>query len=110
MTCLIFQIIFIKKIEIFKKYVHTMLSACFFFITKNISYGRICASFFQSYSIEIEELREGKWQAFDGKDVQLEFVRIDPFVRTVLKSKSKTISCFFFRILSVKELHYYYRK
>jgi oligosaccharyltransferase complex subunit beta len=37
------------------------------------------------YSIEIEELRDGKWKALDANDVQLEFVRIDPFVRTALK-------------------------
>jgi oligosaccharyltransferase complex subunit beta len=46
------------------------------------------------YSIEIEELREGKWIPFEAKDVQLEFVRIDPFVRTYLKGsngKFKTV-------------------
>uniref|UniRef100_A0A1L8EDF5 Dolichyl-diphosphooligosaccharide--protein glycosyltransferase 48 kDa subunit n=1 Tax=Haematobia irritans TaxID=7368 RepID=A0A1L8EDF5_HAEIR len=37
------------------------------------------------YSITIEELVEDKWQAFNANDVQLEFVRIDPFVRTTLK-------------------------
>ena len=41
------------------------------------------------YTIEIEELREGKWVPFEAKDVHLEFVRIDPFVRTVLKGTSK---------------------
>ena len=33
----------------------------------------------------------GKWVPFDGKDVQLEFFRIDPFVRTGLKSVGKAI-------------------
>ncbi|XP_005182834.1 dolichyl-diphosphooligosaccharide--protein glycosyltransferase 48 kDa subunit [Musca domestica] len=37
------------------------------------------------YSITIEELVEDKWQPFNANDVQLEFVRIDPFVRTTLK-------------------------
>ncbi|KFV63557.1 Dolichyl-diphosphooligosaccharide--protein glycosyltransferase 48 kDa subunit, partial [Dryobates pubescens] len=37
------------------------------------------------YSIVIEKLSEGKWVPFDGDDIQLEFVRIDPFVRTFLK-------------------------
>merc|ERR1711976_95312 len=37
------------------------------------------------YSIEIEEYSAGKWQPFKANDVQLEFVRIDPFVRTTLK-------------------------
>ncbi|XP_077869095.1 dolichyl-diphosphooligosaccharide--protein glycosyltransferase 48 kDa subunit-like, partial [Saccoglossus kowalevskii] len=37
------------------------------------------------YSIVIEKLVNGKWQPFDAKDVQLEFVRIDPFVRPTLK-------------------------
>ncbi|WAR14551.1 OST48-like protein [Mya arenaria] len=40
------------------------------------------------YSIEIEELKDDKWQPFNGKDVQLEFVRIDPFVRTTLGNKN----------------------
>ena len=48
----------------------------------------LCVAF-QDYSIEIEEYKDGKWQPFNGKDVQLEFVRIDPFVRTTLSNKSK---------------------
>lgn len=39
----------------------------------------------QEYSIVIEMLSEGRWVPFDGDDIQLEFVRIDPFVRTFLK-------------------------
>uniref|UniRef100_A0A646QFL0 Dolichyl-diphosphooligosaccharide--protein glycosyltransferase 48 kDa subunit n=1 Tax=Hemiscolopendra marginata TaxID=943146 RepID=A0A646QFL0_9MYRI len=39
------------------------------------------------YTIEIEKLEKGQWIPFDANDVQLEFVRIDPFVRTPLKSK-----------------------
>ena len=45
----------------------------------------IIVLFKQEYSIGIEELKGGEWKSFDGKDVQLEFVRIDPFVRTSLK-------------------------
>ncbi|XP_062247955.1 dolichyl-diphosphooligosaccharide--protein glycosyltransferase 48 kDa subunit [Platichthys flesus] len=37
------------------------------------------------YSIVVEMLAEGRWVPFDGEDIQLEFVRIDPFVRTYLK-------------------------
>jgi oligosaccharyltransferase complex subunit beta len=44
---------------------------------------------FQDYSIQIEELVNGDWRPFEGSDVQLEFVRIDPFVRTTLKRKSR---------------------
>ncbi|VDK43659.1 unnamed protein product [Anisakis simplex] len=40
------------------------------------------------YEIDIEELKAGKWVPFSGSDVQLEFVRIDPFVRTTLKNKN----------------------
>lgn len=36
------------------------------------------------YSIGIEELTDGEWGPFSAGDVQLEFVRIDPFVRTYL--------------------------
>ena len=39
------------------------------------------------YRIEIEEQKNGKWQPFDASDVQLEFVRIDPFIRTTLDKK-----------------------
>lgn len=42
-------------------------------------------SHLQEYSVVIEMLSEGRWVPFDGDDIQLEFVRIDPFVRTYLK-------------------------
>lgn len=54
----------------------------------------------QEYSIVIEMLSEGIWVPFDGDDIQLEFVRIDPFVRTYLKkngmesSSIVAINCF----------------
>lgn len=47
----------------------------------------------QEYSIVIEQLSDGKWVPFDGDDIQLEFVRIDPFVRTFLKRKGERSSC-----------------
>ncbi|RWS29441.1 Dolichyl-diphosphooligosaccharide--protein glycosyltransferase subunit-like protein [Leptotrombidium deliense] len=37
------------------------------------------------YSVEIERLKDGKWVAYEANDVQLEFVRIDPFIRTLMK-------------------------
>lgn len=38
------------------------------------------------YSVVIEELKsDGSWSPFSASDIQLEFVRIDPFVRTNLK-------------------------
>ena len=37
--------------------------------------------------MEIEKYDDGKWVPFEADDVQLEFVRIDPFVRTTLKSR-----------------------
>jgi len=36
------------------------------------------------YKIRIEEYKNGQWVPFQAKDVQLEFFRIDPFVRTYL--------------------------
>jgi len=45
------------------------------------------------YSIEVEILKDGTWVPFDTTDLQLEFVRIDPFVRTTLKKKGKKIYC-----------------
>lgn len=40
------------------------------------------------YSIEIEELVHGQWTAYQASDVQLEFFRIDPFVRLTLNKTS----------------------
>ncbi|VDK50543.1 unnamed protein product [Gongylonema pulchrum] len=47
------------------------------------------------YSIEVEELADGKWSPFKGKDMQLEFVRIDPFVRTTLKNSNGKLKTYF---------------
>lgn len=41
--------------------------------------------FFKVYTIEIDILDEGKWKPYNADDIQLEFVRIDPFIRTTLK-------------------------
>ena len=40
------------------------------------------------YTIVVKELVDGKWVAFDGKDMQMEFVRIDPFVRVTMENKA----------------------
>jgi oligosaccharyltransferase complex subunit beta len=40
------------------------------------------------YAINIEEMVSGKWQPFQGVDVQFEFVRLDPFVRSTLAKKN----------------------
>lgn len=37
------------------------------------------------YNVVLEELKDGIWTGYSASDVQLEFVRIDPFVRTTLK-------------------------
>lgn len=50
---------------------------------------RLTSLLSQEYSIVIEQLSNGRWVPFDGDDIQLEFVRIDPFVRTFLKKKGK---------------------
>jgi len=47
------------------------------------------------YSIDIEELKNGKWVPLEADDVQLEFIRIDPFVRTALKRSGKRFSTLF---------------
>jgi oligosaccharyltransferase complex subunit beta len=44
-------------------------------------------SFLKVYTIEIEKLQKGTWVPYDADDIQLEFVRIDPFVRTKLNRK-----------------------
>lgn len=53
---------------------------------------RLTGLFSQEYSIVIEQLSNGRWVPFEGDDIQLEFVRIDPFVRTFLKKKGKSSS------------------
>ncbi len=40
------------------------------------------------YTIDVEEYRGGKWAPFKANDLQMEFVRIDPFVRLTLKPSS----------------------
>jgi len=40
------------------------------------------------YSIKIEEVINGKWVPFRATDVQFEFVRLDPFVRTTLTNSN----------------------
>lgn len=47
------------------------------------------------YTIEIEEFKDDEWVPFAGKDVQLEFHRIDPFVRTTLKNENGRLTAHF---------------
>jgi len=42
------------------------------------------------YTIVVKELVNGEWVAFDGNDMQMEFVRIDPFVRVTMQNKGKS--------------------
>jgi len=44
------------------------------------------------FSIQVSEKKEGTWVPFAGKDVQVEFVRIDPFVRATMKNNNGLIS------------------
>lgn len=48
-----------------------------------------------TYEIHVEELQNNRWIPFQGKDMQLEFVRIDPFVRTTLKNKNGKLTAVF---------------
>jgi oligosaccharyltransferase complex subunit beta len=43
--------------------------------------------------ITIEEYKGGKWVPFVANDIQLEFVRIDPFVRKTLTGKGTLRLC-----------------
>lgn len=40
------------------------------------------------YSIKIDEMVNGKWVPFQAKDVQLEFIRLDPFVRATMTNSN----------------------
>lgn len=44
------------------------------------------------FSITIKEKKDGAWVPFSGNDVQVEFVRIDPFVRKTMSNKNGVIS------------------
>ena len=46
------------------------------------------------YTITLEELVGGKWVPFTPSDAQMEFFRLDPFVRTYLKKTSDSKSLF----------------
>lgn len=41
------------------------------------------------YTINIQEISNGKWVPFQGADVQFEFIRLDPFVRKTLAKKGQ---------------------
>jgi len=45
---------------------------------------------FAYYSIDIEEFKEGRWQAYTGKTVYVEFVMLDPYIRKYLSRTGKT--------------------
>lgn len=47
------------------------------------------------FNIHFDEFVHGHWLPFNGTDVQLEFVRIDPFVRTTLKNKAGHLQAVF---------------
>lgn len=53
------------------------------------------------YSIEIEELVKGQWKAYQGSDVQLEFFRIDPFIRMPLNKTSGNMYAALFKLPDV---------
>uniref|UniRef100_F6PZY0 Dolichyl-diphosphooligosaccharide--protein glycosyltransferase 48 kDa subunit n=1 Tax=Xenopus tropicalis TaxID=8364 RepID=F6PZY0_XENTR len=57
------------------------------------------------YSIVIEQLSNGKWVPFDGDDIQLEFVRIDPFVRTFLKKNVKQVGSKLYLLIGCYGFH-----
>jgi oligosaccharyltransferase complex subunit beta len=40
------------------------------------------------YTIVVKELVNGKWVNCDAKDMQMEFVRIDPFIRKTMENKA----------------------
>jgi len=45
--------------------------------------------FVKVFNVQFDEFVHGKWIPFNGTDVQLEFVRIDPFVRTTMRNNGR---------------------
>jgi len=45
---------------------------------------------FAYYSVDIEEFRDGQWQAYPGSTVYIEFVMLDPYIRKYLSRSGKT--------------------
>lgn len=46
----------------------------------------------QKFSIHVEELSNGQWGPYKCDDMQLSFVRIDPFVRQKLKHDNSALN------------------
>ena len=38
------------------------------------------------YQMDVQEFKDGRWQPFQASDMQLEFVMLDPYVRTTMKA------------------------
>merc|ERR1712168_1491270 len=53
------------------------------------------------YKIKIEEFKQGQWVPFHAKDVQLEFFRIDPFVRAYLTPSDEGVFSIQFKLPDV---------
>mmetsp|Transcript_13567 Transcript_13567/g.39116 ORF Transcript_13567/g.39116 Transcript_13567/m.39116 type:complete len:179 (+) Transcript_13567:994-1530(+) len=43
-----------------------------------------------TFSIDIQEIKQGKWVAYMGDDVQVEFVMLDPYLRLFLDNKASS--------------------
>lgn len=61
----------------------------------------------QEYKIKVERLVEGSWQPFHTNDLQMEFVRIDPFVRLSMTPSTNGIFSVKFKVHVVVDLYVY---
>jgi len=62
----------------------------------NIEKGSIYPSFYTireecEFTVKMSELRNGEWVPFQADDVQLEFVRIDPFIRKTMTGSANGV-------------------
>lgn len=53
------------------------------------------------YNIKIEIFQDKQWKPYDGDDVQLEFVRIDPFVRQTMQRQANGVYISKFKVPDV---------
>ncbi|MPC73498.1 Dolichyl-diphosphooligosaccharide--protein glycosyltransferase subunit [Portunus trituberculatus] len=54
------------------------------------------------YKIKVERLVEGTWKPYVANDMQMEFVRIDPFVRLTMTPSTSGLFSVKFKVMSIK--------
>ena len=54
-------------------------------------FGNIFSRFIKTYTVTIEEFKDGKWQPYQAEDVQLEWQMLDPYLRLTLQHNNNGV-------------------